>query len=68
MTNANATAELPTVYTEYDPKWGNVANIDEILRRTSYPEQAYRSCVGVLSFAKKYTAERLENACERALH
>ena len=42
--------------------------IDEILRRTSYPEQAYRSCVGVLSFAKKYTAERLENACERALH
>ena len=30
LTNANATAELPTVYTEYDPKWGNVANIDEI--------------------------------------
>ena len=42
--------------------------IDEILRKTTYPEQAYRSCVGVLSFAKKYTAERLENACERALH
>jgi transposase len=42
--------------------------IDEILRKTAYPEQAYRSCVGVLSFAKKYTQERLESACQRALH
>ena len=42
--------------------------IDEILRKTAYPEQAYRSCVGVLSFAKRYSEERLENACERALH
>lgn len=42
--------------------------IDEILRKTTYPEQAYRSCVGVLSFAKRYSSERLENACERALH
>jgi transposase len=40
--------------------------IDEILRKTAYPEQAYRSCAGVLSFAKRYTAARLENACERA--
>lgn len=42
--------------------------IDEILCKTAYPEQAYRSCTGVLSFAKRYTAERLENACLRALY
>ena len=42
--------------------------IDQILRKTAYPEQSYRSCVGVLSFAKRYSCERLENACERALH
>jgi transposase len=42
--------------------------IDQILINTRYPEQAYRSCAGVLALAKKYTAIRLENACERALH
>lgn len=42
--------------------------IDEILRLRIYPEQAYRSCVGVLSLAKRYTAQRLEDACERALY
>jgi hypothetical protein len=31
LTNANATAELPTVYTEYDPKWGNVVDVDDVI-------------------------------------
>ena len=30
LTNANATAELPTVYTEYDPKWGNILDLDKL--------------------------------------
>ena len=38
------------------------------MAKKAYPEQAYRSCAGVLSFAKRYTPERLENACLRALH
>lgn len=42
--------------------------IDEILRLRIYPEQAYRSCVGVLGLAKRYSAQRLEDACERALY
>lgn len=32
-----------------------------------HPEHAYRSCLGLLSLAKRYGAARLEAACERAL-
>ena len=38
-----------------------------ILQKSKYPEQSYKSCLGVLSLAKKYTNERLEQACGRAL-
>ena len=37
------------------------------LEKKHHPEQAYKSCVGVLSFAKKAGKERLINACKRAL-
>ena len=39
----------------------------KILGRKQHPEQAYKSCVGVLSFAKKVGHERLIKACQRAL-
>ncbi len=39
----------------------------KILDRKQHPEQAYRSCVGILSFAKKAGNERLASACRRAL-
>lgn len=38
-----------------------------ILDRKQHPEQAYRSCVGILGFAKKAGNERLASACRRAL-
>lgn len=41
--------------------------IDKILEIKTHPEQAYKSCVGVLGFAKKVGKERLNNACRRAL-
>jgi hypothetical protein len=41
--------------------------IEDILRSRSYPEQAYRSCAGVLSLERPFSAQRLERACERAL-
>ena len=44
------------------------AYIQGIFDRNSYPETAYRSCVGVLSLAKKEGKERLINACRRGLH
>jgi len=39
----------------------------KILDRKQHPEQAYKSCVGILSFAKKVGNERLTKACQRAL-
>jgi transposase len=39
----------------------------KVLDRKQHPEQAYKSCVGILSFGKKVGNERLINACRRAL-
>src|SRR6201996_4181943 len=39
----------------------------QILERKQHPEQAYKSCLGVLNFAKKAGNERLTMACQRAL-
>jgi len=38
-----------------------------ILDRRQHPEQAYKSCMGVLSLVKKVGEERLINACKRAI-
>lgn len=41
--------------------------ISQILQSRNFPEQSYRSCLGILRLAKKYGNERLEAACKRAL-
>lgn len=41
--------------------------IYNILDKKQHPEQAYKSCIGVLSLAKKVGPQRLNNACKRAL-
>lgn len=41
--------------------------IERILEKKHHPEQAYKSCIGVLSFEKKVGRERLIKACQRAL-
>ena len=38
-----------------------------ILSARKHPQQAYRSCLGVLRLGKAYGNERLEAACQRAL-
>jgi len=38
-----------------------------MLESRKHPELAYRSCFGLLSLAKRYSPERLEAACQRAL-
>ena len=43
------------------------AFIVHILERKQHPEQAYKSCMGVLSLAKKVGEDRLINACKRAI-
>lgn len=41
--------------------------ICQVLEKRTHPEQAYKSCMGILSFATKVGNERLINACKRAL-
>lgn len=41
--------------------------VHKIFQAKKYPEQAYKSCLGVLSFAKKVGNDRLIKACQRAL-
>ena len=44
------------------------AYIQGIFDRNTYPEIAYRSCIGILSLTKKKGNERLINACRRGLY
>jgi len=41
--------------------------IDTLLKRKDHPEQAYRTCAGILRLAAKVTAEQMETACARAM-
>jgi transposase len=41
--------------------------LESLLQARKFPEQAYRSCLGVLSLARKYSNPLVEIACERAL-
>ena len=41
--------------------------VTHLLYNRPHPEQGYRSCLGLLSLAKSFGAERLEAACRRAL-
>ncbi len=41
--------------------------IHATLKSRPYPEQAYRSCLGILNLAKKHPSSSLEQACQAAL-
>ena len=41
--------------------------IAAVLDARQHPQQAYRSCLGILGLGKRYTNARLEAACRRAL-
>jgi transposase len=43
------------------------ALVARLLQARKHPEHAYRSCLGLLGLAKRYTKERLEAACAVAL-
>jgi hypothetical protein len=42
------------------------AYVAQVLEHKPHPEQAYKSCSGILSLARKVGNERLSNACKRA--
>jgi transposase len=41
--------------------------INHVLESRTHPEQAYRSCLGIMRLAKRYSPKRLESACTRAI-
>jgi len=41
--------------------------VEKILTERKHPEHGYRSCLGIIRLDRKYTRERLEAACARAL-
>lgn len=42
--------------------------IRQILERKPHPEQGYKTCLGILSLARKLGKQRLEKACDRAAY
>jgi transposase len=47
------------------PKTGEL--VEHILVSRQFPQQGYRSCLGILRLAREYSPARLEAACQRAL-
>ena len=41
--------------------------VQQIMASRRFPEQAYKSCLGIIRLENKYSAERLNLACQRAL-
>ncbi len=41
--------------------------VETIMNSRKHPEQGYRSCLGILRLGKRYTNDRLEAACQRAI-
>jgi transposase len=39
-----------------------------IMNSRRHPEQGFRACMGIMRLAKRYSPERLENACARAVY
>ncbi len=76
-TQASHMPEAHRKHQEWTPerllKWAkdlgpNVHAVVELMfARKKHPEQVYRSCLGLLSLAKQYDAQRLDRACQRAI-
>ena len=41
--------------------------VEYIIANRQYPEQGYRTCLGIIRLAKDFGPDRLEKACQRAL-
>lgn len=64
-------------YAEWTPqriiRWASKAGehtarvVEAILTSRAYPQQGYRSCLGLLRLGQRYGNERLDAACHRAL-
>lgn len=41
--------------------------VEKLLESKPHPEQGYRACLGIMRLSRRYGAERLEAACQRAV-
>ena len=41
--------------------------IERVIKKRAYPEQAYKSCMGLQQLYKQYPQESFEKACQRAI-
>ncbi|WP_245500177.1 hypothetical protein [Mesorhizobium sp. M4B.F.Ca.ET.089.01.1.1] len=41
--------------------------VDRIIEKRAHPEQGYRACVGIIGLERRFGADRLEAAAQRAL-
>lgn len=41
--------------------------VDKIMNSRSYPEQAYKSCLGIIRLEKHFSREQIDRACRRAI-
>jgi len=59
----------PTRFLRWAGKIGECTRklVEVLLADRPHPEHGYRSCLGILSLARKYSDTRLEAACSRAL-
>ena len=59
----------PTRFIQWASEIGPSAKtlVETILHERPHPEMGFRSCLGILKLAKRYGAERLEQACARAV-
>jgi transposase len=46
---------------------GTAAFVEGLLLRRKHPEHGFKACIGVIRLADRYTAERVERACIRAV-
>ena len=77
ITDAQHLASTHRFLSDWTPEhfinWASSINEDvklyilKVLERRQHPEQAYKSCIGILSFARKAGNDRLIAACQRAL-
>jgi len=59
----------PDRFIQWAEKFGPCTRqvIESHLKGRRYPEQAYKTCLGILRLGKRYDEKRLESACQRAL-
>jgi len=59
----------PSRFIQWASKTGTATAqlVERIMASRTYPEQGYRSCLGIMRLARDYDAERVEAAARRAL-